>query len=293
MRNASQERTTEALSRIPVTESLTGIFVSQAGTLAKVNQGNSTIDVRSTSRTPLIPGESVRLERTPSGLVVTGPAVPRSALGRVAGTGTPTCTVEYPDGSGVTGQFTFPDWYTPTLNDIVALNWETGGSIEAKLTGIPAVNTPPTAGSSGPRLYHPPIIPASEAGSYRLGSWQFSTVIGSNTNNGCWAYGNAVKDIPDAAVIKSASIYLPLIEILGSETPMFGRHDLSSLSGAPSFSDVAGLEPRSGWVAIPTALITHLKANDGGLGFQAGYSYTIWAGLSDGLSGALDITYEL
>jgi hypothetical protein len=287
----NQDRTSEALARIPTLETLTAIFVSQTGALAKVNQGNRTIDVRSVSRYPLIPGESVRLEYRDSALVVTGPTLPRAATGKVVGTGSPQCTVEYPDGSGVTKQMPYPSTYTPTLNDIVSINWETSGSIEAKLTALPAVTVPGTKAPEGVVEYHPSPFPAIDAGSYRLGSWWTQDVIASDNNSGCWFYN--IKDtIPDSATITSARIYLPLRSAPGSESPQLGRHSLTSKSGAPSVTAAAALEPRSGWVSIPTSLIDYLKANDGGLGFVAGYSYTIWNGVNiDGLSGALDITY--
>lgn len=288
-----QQRTTDALSRIDQTEALVGVFVSQTGTLARVNQGSTTIDVRSLARYPLIPGEAVRLERRGDTMVLLGPTVPRAATGRVVGTGSPTCTVEYPDGSGVTKQMPYPAGYTPVLNDKVAINWETGGSIETVLTAIPTVTTPGTAAPTGPVQFHPAPFLAIDGGSYRAGSWWTSQVIASNSNSGCWFYGSTIKDtIPDTATIVSARIYLPLLSIQGSESPQLGRHGLTVKAGAPTIAAAAALEPRSGWVTIPTTLIDFLKANDGGLGFLAGFSYTTWYGpASDGLSGALDITY--
>ncbi|MEP6477855.1 MAG: hypothetical protein ABJB03_00560 [Rhodoglobus sp.] len=246
------------------------------------------------SQYPPIPGDPVRLERRAGELVMLGPAKPKSSTGKVTVAGNP-CTVEYPVGSGVTALLQANPLYTPALNDLVVINWETGGSVSHKLAALPSVVVPGAAGGAGAVRYHPAPFTAQDSGSVRFGSWWTSLVRSSENNSGCWFYGSKIKDtIPDAAVINSAFIYLPL-QSADFDSPQLGYHTLAAKpAGALTINAPAALEPRSGWVAIPTTLIDFLKANTGGLGFQAGFSDTIWSGVStDGNSGALDITYTV
>lgn len=290
---SSQETTTEELARITPTESLPAVFVSQAGAYATVIQGNTTIAVRSVSAYPPIQGEPVRLERRGGEVLLLGPSVPRSALGRVTATGTPRITVEYPSGSGVTQQMPYNPLYSPTVNDIVVINWESGGAVICKLTAVPNVITPDVPAPPSPSIFHPEPFTAIDSGSFNT-SRRNNNVYASDSFTSGWFYGSTVNDtIPDTALIISARIYLPAIQI-GGAMPNLGYHsNATAPSGSLTVSGAAALSARSGWVPIPTSLIDVLKASNSGLGFNHG-GYNIYKAVAtDGLSGALDITYQV
>lgn len=287
---SSQERTEEALAAIPDQESLVGVFVSADGPVATVNVGTTTVVARIAGQVAPIPGDPVRLERRDGQLLLLGQTNPRAVVGKVTATGSPKCTVEYPIGSGVTAQMQFNSAYAPAVNDIVLLDWTSGGTVVCKLSTTPAPEVPGTSGGGGAQRYEQ-VFTAIDSGSYRFGSWWTNEVWASDNNIGAWFYGSKIRDtIPDGASIQAASIYLPPRQVLYGP-PNFGRHGLDSKSGPPTISSIAPLEPRSGWVPIPLGHIDHLKANPGGLGVEQG-GYTIWHGTGrDGMSGALDIVY--
>lgn len=291
----SQDRTTEAFAQLPAAEWLPAQFVSQAGLYAIVNQADTSFQVRSVSQYPPIPGEAVRLERRGGEWVMLGPSVPRSPTGKVIATGTPQCTVEYPPGSGVTKQMPYNPNYTPVVNDLVLLNWESFGAVVCALTALPGSTVPVENGPVGPIEYHPEPFTAIDSGSQRAGDWWTPTVRAGDPTSGGWFYGSKIKDtIPDAAVINRARIYLPLIYDPYGYDAFLGTHPNATKpgSGALAISGSYRLPARSDWVDIPTSYIDTLKANDGGLGFVFGLGYETWQSVAaDGLSGALDITY--
>ncbi|MBX3435921.1 MAG: hypothetical protein KF861_00300 [Planctomycetaceae bacterium] len=289
---SSQERTTDALAAIPVTESLPAVFVSQAGTQATVNQGDTQFAVKSISPYPLIPGEAVRLERRGGDLLLLGPSLPRSALGKVTATGSPLCTVEYPSGSGVTQQMPYSTAYTPAVNDNVIINWESGGVVICKVTALPAVASPSTPGAGGLTTFHPAPFLAIDSGSF-LSSRVSNDVYASDVKVGGWFYGSKIKDtIPDTAIILSAYLYLPIKQNYGYNPILATHTHATAPSGSLTMTTVGELAQRVGWVKIPNSVIDTLKAADGGVGFNHG-GYNIFYGVAtDGLSGALDITYQ-
>lgn len=287
---SSSEQIQEALSAVPTQQSLVGTFVSQVGSVATVIQGNSVLQIKSASA-GLVAGDSVRLERRNGELIMIGPSRPRATVGLIQTTGVE-CLVEYPPGSGVSALLPRDASYTPAVNDIVALVWtERGGFITGKFSNTPAAAAPDL----------PPPVPtgdfditftALDSGAYQSGyGWRTNEVWSSASNLGAWFYGSKIRDtIPDGAVIKSATIFLPLKQQLGAAP--FGRHGSEGKPGGPvSFSALSALSGNSGWVSIPTSLIDDLKVNPGGLGYDYG-GYNIWRGTQqDGLSGALNVTY--
>lgn len=291
VRPTAPDRVERSLAKIPDQESLVGTFVSQTGAIATVNQGKTQLLVRS-SATGLVAGDGARLERRNGDLVLTGPTAPRAKVGRVTATGTLT-TVEYPNGSGVTAQLQRNAAYTPAVNDLVLIEWESGGVIVGKIGAAPTNVTPDPPAPAAPK----PItatFTAIDSGSYQAPwGWRTNDVWSSASNLGAWFYGSKIRDtIPDAATIQKAQIYLPLQQQLGSAP--FGRHgNATKPAGVVSFAALAEIgSDRSGWVSIPTSLIDHLKSNTGGLGFNYG-GYNVWRGRqSDGLSGAVRVTYK-
>lgn len=295
---SSVERTEEALAGIPEQQNLAATFVSQSGAIAQVLQpgGAATIPARMTTQYPIIPGDPVRLARKNGELVVLGPTKSRDATGKIISAGATTCVVEYPSGSGVLATMPFNSAYTPVANDIVLIDWSAkGGVVVAELTELPTFTTPSPSGSAGAQTYHPEPFTALQSGSFRNGAWWTTDVYSSINNIGAWFYGSKIKDtIPDSATILSARIYLPRREVLASGSPMLGRHPSATRpAGTVVVSATSAIAAgATGWTSIPTSLIDNLKSSTGGIGFDHG-GYTIWHGVStDGLSGALDITYQ-
>lgn len=288
----SQEHTEAKLARIVPTESLVGTFVSQDGPVATVDCSGRRVQVKSTTTVPVLPSDPVRLERRGSQLVMTGPTVPRAVTGRVTVDGDP-ATVEYPDGSGVTATLTVADGVTVAVNDIVLLDWASGGMVVAIITSPVATEEPEDPGSvgGGERTVE---FRALDSGSYESPyGWRTNQVWSSASNIGAWFYGTQIRDtIPDAAEIRGAWIYLPPpIRLLGARP--FGRHTASTKpGGSVTITNTSTLAGTSGLVPIPTSHVDYLKANNGGLGFGLG-GWNIWPGTqADGRSGLLRVTYR-
>lgn len=225
---------------------------------------------------------------------MTGPTMPHPSDGVFISQSGGIATV-LTDIGNVKATFNVGDTFTAGV-DIVKLYWSAGCHIIGKKSANPpGPEIPPAPGSGGgggsTRLTR--TFTAIDSGSYQPGSgWRTNDVWCSLNNTGGWFYGNKIKDtIPDSASIIRAEIYLPQTKNLG--VAPFGRHGSATKpSGALSFASTAELPARRGWVRIPNALIEHLKANTGGLGF-AGGGYSIWAGIQkDGQSGAVRVTYE-
>lgn len=285
----SDELVAEQFARVPEQQSLVGTFVSQSGAVAQVVQGDSLLAVKSSAQ-GLIPGDSVRLERRGGDLILLGPVRDRATTGRV--TVTSPLTVEYPNGSGVTATLTKNSSYSPVVNDVVLIDWSSGGSVVCKLDAVPTTTTPDTPATAAPKTFDVTFT-ALDSGAYQSGyGWRTNDVWSSASNLGAWFYGSKIRDtIPDAATILTARIFLPLSQQLGAAP--FGRHASATRpGGAVSFSATSTLSSLTGWVSIPTTLIDHLKSNTGGLGFDYG-GYNIWRGTQkDGLSGAVRVTYK-
>lgn len=288
----SQEYVAQLASRITPTESLVGVFVSQDGPVATVDVADVRVQVKSVTTVPVLPSDPVRLERRGSQLVMLGPTVPRAATGRVTVAGSP-ATVEYPNGSGVTATLTVAKGVTTAVNDIVLLDWSSGGMIVAVITS-PAVVTPPPPSSGPSTRRYTQDFTARDSGAYQSGyGWRTNEVWSSASNIGAWFYGSKIADtIPDDASIVSAKIYLPApIRLLGARP--FGRHTAASQpSGPVAITNTSTLAGTSGWVPIPTSHLDALKTAPGGLGFGLG-GYNVWPGTQDdGASGTLRVVYD-
>lgn len=219
-----------------------------------------------------------------------GPTIPKPPEGEIVSTGSGLAEVSTDIG---TVQATYQSGASLNPGDVVKLFWSGGCHVIGVLsTSTPADVPAPGPGVSGLRTTT--TFTAIDSGSYQAGfGWRINDVWSSANNYGAWFYGNKIRDtIPDSASIVSAEIYLPSPDRLTGARP-FGRHSYPSKpGGAPTISATSTLAGTAGWVAIPTSLIDHLKANDGGLGFALG-GWNIWPGTQrDGLSGAVRVTYE-
>lgn len=286
----ADEELLQVLGDLPATGSVVGVFVSQVGNIATVDQASSRLQVKSVTQTPCLPGDAVRLEWRGDELVMLGPTVPRAAVGKITATGNP-ATVEYPAGSGVTAVLPVMNGATLAVGDLVFLDWSTAGLIVGRINIPVAPEVPddpsgPGGGTRTERFY------AIDSGSFQSGyGWRTNDVWSSASNIGAWFYGSKIRDtIPDNASIQSASIVLPLRERLGAAP--FGRHSAEQKpSGSIAIVSTGSLPNLSGEVSIPTGLIDHLKSNPGGLGFDFG-GKNIWTGTqNDGESGRVTVTY--
>lgn len=219
-----------------------------------------------------------------------GPTVPKPDEGTVLTAAGGSANVDTEIG---TVQARYQDGSTVSSGDVVRLSWSASGPWVLGVTAEYVAPSVPSApgGGGGRRTVE---FTALDSGSYQSGfGWRTNEVWSSASNQGGWFYGSSIADtIPDSASIVSAEIFLPAPTRLLGAMP-FGRHGFGSKpGGALSFAGVTTLPGTSGWVPIPTALIDHLKANVGGLGFDYG-GYNIWPGTQrDGQSGKVRVVFD-
>lgn len=273
---------------------LIGSFVRQDGASAVVDVGGARITMPSVGTYFPLPGDPVRVLRTDQAPFLLGPAAPRSSVGKVTATGSPRAVIEYPPGSGVTKTMGYPVGVALAVNDVVVIDWASGGTVVASVTATPlfdpAPPAPPPAGGGRQTI----VFTAIDSGNWN-GGWWTNEVWASDNNHGAWFYGSKVRDsIPDSASIVSTEIYLPAYYQYGA-SPNFRTHTNDTKpGGAPSYTAtvVALNAARSGWVSLPNTVGDFLKANVGGTGMRQG-GFTKYRGTqADGLSGALRITFD-
>lgn len=278
-------------------EVLIGTFVQQAGAMAVVDVGTARVTMPSLGQYFPVPSDPVRVLRIDKLTFLLGPAQPKSPIGRVTAAGSPRCTVEYPSGSGVTKLMGYPSNITPAVNDIVLIDWSSGGTISDKITAAPIVTVPTDPTQGGGPTQGRQVFTAIDSGTFYVPGSRWNTnevwAVTTGNNLGAWFYGSKIKDtIPDGATIVSASIYLPLFFDQGS-APVARVHGSAAKPGgnvAPSGATHT-LSPRSGWAALPTAFLDVLKSADGGIALVNG-GWAKYSGTgSDGQSGALDVTW--
>jgi len=269
------------LATIPDVASKLGTFVRMSGQLAVVNVGGSTVSVPVSGFYPPIAGMSVQLERRNGSLIITGPSKQLPALGVMTSSGTPKATVL---AGGVEYTLGMRDTYAPTIGDDVEINWFSG-LIQGKVKGVtvvaPPVENPPVTNVAFSNL----MIQAADSGSY-ISRWWTNDVYNGNSNTGAWFYGARVADGLRGATITKIEIFLNPRRASGY-APQVGTHTSGGKPGGNvTVSNQVGLEPRSGWVQLPTSWAGVLQAG-GGIGVTPS-GYTIWRGTgSDALSGAL------
>jgi hypothetical protein len=285
-------RMAQQLAQIKPVRSKTATFVGFEGSLAVVNTGETTIRVPFTGQTLPPPGYAVQLEVRDGQVTVTGSAVPLPDTGVILATGEYLATV---DANGIDYELPYQSAYLPIVGDQVEITWTRDtGVIQGKVTAFPVATAPPVAAPVTGGSFHPAPFTAVDSGSY--GSrWFTGDVYASDSNTGAFFYGSKVRDsIPDNAAITGARIYLNPRQSSGA-APILRAHTSATKPGGPVTFTGAGyaLPARSGWVNIPTSMVDFLKANNGGIGFEHG-GYSIFRGVSsDGLSGALDISWTV
>lgn len=292
MSSTAEDAIAVELSKVKPWQVLVGTFVEQSSGSAVVDVGGARITMPSLGTYFPIANDLVRVLRADSGTFLLGPASPRDPRGIVTATGSPRITVEYPPGSGVEKLMGYPSTLTPAVDDLVIIDWASGGTVTAIVTALPDFDpaaAAPTTPTTGTQTI---TFTALDSGNWN-GGWWTNEVWASDNNHGAWFYGSKVKDtIPDTATIGKVEIFLPAYYQFG-DPPNFRTHTHASKpGGAPSYTaTVTPLSSRSGWVTLPTSVGDFLKANTGGTGFRQG-GFTKFRGTqTDAQSGALRITY--
>lgn len=244
-----------ALSTIPQLSLPVGEFVeASTGGQVLVDFGEGPVPILSAGLFEPLPGESVRVLRTSAGTVLLGPSSPRSSIGQVTATGSPSITVDTSAGSV---QLPYVTTYTPVVSDNVLIDWASGGIVVGKVTAIPAGSYTPPPGTVSEFEVD---FRAFDSGSYRSGSWWTSDVWVSSTNTGCFFYTGIAETIPDGATILSVQIYLDeFYNAFPTSQAEFGLHSLTSKVGVPSIDSEFAVAAGSGFRDLPASFGDALK----------------------------------
>jgi len=270
------------LAAIPDVGHKLGVFVRMDGVLAVVNVGDRAVTIPSTGFYPPVEGMTVQLERRNGALIVTGPASQLPPLGTITAGGSPKCSV---DAGGIVYVLAYRDGYVPTIGDPVEINWATGviqGKLSVAPVATPAIPNPGGQGGAFENL----LVMASGSGSFN-GRWWTSDVYNGDNNTGAWFYGPRIRDALRGTTPSKIEIFLNP-RLASGNSPQVGLHSSASTPGGNvSVGSQTALEPRSGWVELPTWWALSLRDGDGGIGVTPS-GYTVWRGLSaDAMSGAL------
>jgi len=284
------DRLRRQVAQIPSVRSHTATFVRMEDGFAVINTGDTQIRVPCPGYFPPQPGMSVQVEWRDGRPAVVGPAVTQNPIGEITGTGSPLATVTV---DGVSYLLPYEDWYTPVVSDVVSVDW-TRRVIVGKLSTSPTEPEAPEA----PKPKSSPFdvsIQASGSGKWSKSNSNWfggSEVWAGVTTDGVWVYGNRVRDGVGAnSTVTRIWIHLPLISTVGD--CLIGLHSHPGIpGGAPTITDTIALNPRGGWVELPVAWGTFLKAGGRGIGVgvSPGSGFTRWAGTPpDSWSGMLRI----
>lgn len=271
----------DQVKSLPDVDRRTAVFVKMDGNLAQVNTGPTTVSVPCVGFYPPVPGMAVQMERTAGQWKVTGPAVALPAVGLITATGSPQATVTI---NSKPYTLFYRSGYTPTLGDQVEVNWATG-VIQGKITGANTGTDPGTNPGGGTSPLPTDPVLASNSGQFRS-RWQGNDPRASDSVMGAWVYSGRVQAALVGATVSKVEIYLPLRKQLG--VCNIGTHGYADLPGGwTGISSATGLDPRGGWVTLPSGFISALAAG-GGIAVISGNGDNQWAGTqSDPLSGAL------
>lgn len=286
-------RLTAQIASMPVVGVKTGTLVSRSGSQVLVNLGetNALLSVSAQQLPPA--GHPVVVQTLDGQVSVSGPARSLPGRGIVTALGSPRVTVVAWD---VTYTLPVAGSYTPVLNDEVSITWDLDGGLVTGSISAPSNVVPPDAnpGGAGVQDFHPAPFTAVDTGSWQSGRWTKADVWASDSLTGFWWYGTGIADtIPDNASITSAAIYLSPSRT-GGAAPNLQLHNTATRPGSePAFVGSAYQPPgRSGWQPIPLSFVDYLKANGGGIGVNHG-GYNIFRSRGqDGLSGALDLSWQ-
>lgn len=280
------------LQSIPTVGVILGAFVQEnSDGSVQVDFGAGPTTCLSAGFFAPLPGQQVRCLRINDALVMMGPALPRSPIGTVTATGSPTLTVETSQGPM---QLPYLTSYSAGVNDQVLIDWASGGIVIGVPSAIPAGSYD---GGGGAVQQYTADFFAIDSGSYRSGSWWTNDVWQSTNNTGCWFYGTQIRDtIPDAAEIVSVQMWLPEFYNGFPAYPMeLQGHALLDKSGAPSLlGSRAAVASGYGWRPIPNGHADQLKLGAWfGLGTAYDGYYKYQGIASDSWSGLLRIVWRV
>lgn len=271
------------LREVPKVDRFTAEFVGMSGGLAVINVGDLSVTVPCAMAANPTPGTFVQVEKRGTQLVVIGPAVGASTLGVVASVASGVCTVTV---DGVTYSLSVPTHVTGLVaGNTVAIDW---GSLVVlgKVTAFPATPTPDRKpGAPNGLLSEDPVF-AADSGSYRAGWWT-NDVHNEAGNTGAWFYGTRLRQALSGATVTKVELFLDPRSQSGN-APLIGLHTSGSIPGGNvTVTSQVAVEPRDGWVTLPTSWGVFLRDNTAGIGVSPS-GYTIWRGTqSNALSGAL------
>lgn len=282
------DRLRDEIARIPSVRSHTATFVGMVDGFAMVNTGDTQITIPCIGYYPPIVGDAVQVEWRNGRAAVVGPAVTRSPLGEITGTGSPRAEVTV---DGEPFLLPYRDGYTPVMADTVEVNWATG-VIQGALSVAPVAPEAPGSPGAGSTPFDI-TVRANNSGRYdtSYSSWWGQDPWASDNNDGIWVYGNDIRDsIGATATFTSISIFLPLLQQLGSCS--IGVHAHAAIpGGAPTISFLSALSPRGGWVPIDLSYAPYLAVGGRGIGVTSpSGGLNRWTGVSDAYSGALRFT---
>lgn len=261
------KRLAAQVAAIPSVRSHTATFVRMESGLAVINTGDTQIRVPCVGYYPPRVNMAVQVEWRAGKPAVIGPAVTKNPIGEITGTGSPRAEVTV---DGVAYLLPYEDWYTPNVSDVVSVDWQRE-VIVGKLSTSPVPEPEPPPPPPSVSRFDVTIL-ASASGKYDYSFsnwWGGSEVWASNSNDGIWVYGNAVRDgVGASAVIEKVEILLPLTTEAGSCA--IGVHDHFSIpGGAPNIQFEIGLGVRRGWVQIPNDFGNYLLVGGRGIGVTA------------------------
>ena len=212
------------------------------------------------------------------------------------------------DDNGIGYEVPYLSTYTPQVNDVVAMDWQSTKGFVTGERGTTVGSDPgyqqpvPGAPSSGVNTFA-----AVDAGSYR-GGWRTDndTIVqgdwgGWGQNAGAWFYGGAINQALNGATVDSAAIYIPRLR--GGVTAGQSLHLYHTNNNFRPAGDTARIDGphdatspptnSTAWVAISTTLAQNLINGNGGVGI-AGDPYIVLAGRSaDPMTGAIQIAWHV
>ena len=212
------------------------------------------------------------------------------------------------DDSGTGYELPYMSTYTPAVNDVVQVLWQSPSGLVLGKRGAQSGGESGGGGSTpGAPQNGTSTFPAIDAGSFRGGKWRTDTdnvaqgdYGGWGLNNGAWFYGGAPHQALNGASVLSAAIWLPRLRggDFAPQTVHLYRHS-SNVRPGGDVTRVAGpydvTSPgvgASGWVGISPDLAWDLITHDGGIGIS-GMPYVVLAGRStDAMTGALRISWH-
>lgn len=232
-------------------------------------------------------GERVFVLSVDGAYFLTGPALPKPALGTVTQVGSSTVTLDTDMGPV---QATYDAGTTLSASQVVKLLWSDGAHVVGVLAVTPTPTLPPDPPMPTERT-HVDVFTAVDAGSFVGTRWQQPEPWASDAALGAWFYGSKVHDTLQGAPVSKVELWSTLAQRSGA-APNFGVHPHAMKpETAPTITDAVPLSaPDGAWLTLPVAFGQFLANNVGGIGLAHGGSNMFRSLADDPMSGALRIT---